>query len=428
VGTYSAAPYRIGFIDFHPEKILAFLPHQLDFTHLRMLWRRWKKKAHLRIFGQPLTPFGWKALDKLIGRSFHLKGDYIPDFRLMDYPVALLCTPNSPALDGRLGNQDKLKRDLAHMGVFDQNMSLYMLYKQRDYQSMGFSGFEGRQYSLFSSLSADMAPAANLQALITALAFKLALKGIIRHEHIPDDPCHESERRQIFFGLATGIPTFFIHGTSGNRLLSDIVTGTWGARYSRRYPGYKRVHNNSFRMALLDFIEDQGKDLIEMFGAQDTLNDLRMRLDKPEIHSAEGKLTRGVMDTCSAKNPLDVEANEFNLAAETYYRTTLKKSYLKEALEFFKEDVRSLHKRAANGCALCAQGIRQILGGVCVDDFISETGEDMINETLSLDHAIKWIDLTLLSLYFASETDQTGYTEKETTGNAPTSVRRAGNW
>ena len=29
VGTYSAAPYRIDFADFHPERLLAFLPHEL---------------------------------------------------------------------------------------------------------------------------------------------------------------------------------------------------------------------------------------------------------------------------------------------------------------------------------------------------------------------------------------------------------------
>ena len=30
VGTYSAAPYRMDFSDFHPEKALGFLPHELD--------------------------------------------------------------------------------------------------------------------------------------------------------------------------------------------------------------------------------------------------------------------------------------------------------------------------------------------------------------------------------------------------------------
>ena len=62
VGTYSAAPYRLDFVDLHPEKALGFLPHELDYTHLRMLWRRWKKKANLNIMRPVLYTF-WTALD-----------------------------------------------------------------------------------------------------------------------------------------------------------------------------------------------------------------------------------------------------------------------------------------------------------------------------------------------------------------------------
>ena len=40
---------------------------------------------------------------------------------------------------------------------------------------MGFSGFEGRHYSLFESIMDDMGEAANLQTLVTALAFKYML-------------------------------------------------------------------------------------------------------------------------------------------------------------------------------------------------------------------------------------------------------------
>jgi hypothetical protein len=86
VGTYSAAPYRLDFCDFHPEKALGFLPHELDGGHLRMIWRRWKKKADLSIFGHPMTPIGPLWLDKLTSRAFRLRGDFVPDFRLIDYP------------------------------------------------------------------------------------------------------------------------------------------------------------------------------------------------------------------------------------------------------------------------------------------------------------------------------------------------------
>ncbi len=57
VGTYSAAPYRLDFVDLHPEKALGFLPHELDYTHLRMLWRRWQKKANLNIMRPVLYTF-----------------------------------------------------------------------------------------------------------------------------------------------------------------------------------------------------------------------------------------------------------------------------------------------------------------------------------------------------------------------------------
>jgi hypothetical protein len=156
VGTYSAAPYRLDFSDFHPEKALGFLPHELDYTHLRMLWRRWRKKANLKIFGNPITPFGPPWLDRMISTTCGLKGDFVPDFRLIDYLVAIMSTSTSPALNGRLHNSDRLKKDLSDLGVFDTKMSLYLLDKLREYESMGFSGFEGRHYSLFESFAEDM--------------------------------------------------------------------------------------------------------------------------------------------------------------------------------------------------------------------------------------------------------------------------------
>ncbi len=220
VGTYTAAPYRIAFSDFHPEKALGFLSHELDYTHLRMIWRRWKKKADLSIFGQPLTPFGPHALDSLVSSAFRLRGDFVPDYRLIDYLVCLLSTERSPGLDGQVGNSNRLRRDLADMGVFDEQMSVYLLYKQREFAKMGFSGFEGRYYSMFENFADDMGRATDLQTLITALAYKYMALGTT-HTHIPDAPSLESERRQIFFGAAIGIPTFFVQRDSSQCLSEE---------------------------------------------------------------------------------------------------------------------------------------------------------------------------------------------------------------
>ncbi|MFA5903514.1 MAG: hypothetical protein WC836_06225, partial [Desulfobacula sp.] len=116
-GTYSASPLRLNFEDFHPEKALGFLPHEIDYTHLRMIWRRWKRKADIRILGNSITPFGPAWLDRLISRIFLLRGDFIPDARLIDYFVSVMSTDQSPSLNGRPGNGDPLKKDLAQMGI-----------------------------------------------------------------------------------------------------------------------------------------------------------------------------------------------------------------------------------------------------------------------------------------------------------------------
>ncbi len=114
VNTYSAAPYRLDFADFHPERVLGFLPHELELTHLRMIWRRWKKKARLKIFGQPVTPFGLTWLDKSISRLFGLRGDLVPDFRLLDYlPVK---HRRQPGAERRAGKRPAAKERFAGPG------------------------------------------------------------------------------------------------------------------------------------------------------------------------------------------------------------------------------------------------------------------------------------------------------------------------
>ena len=338
VGTYSAAPYRLSFSDFHPEKVLSFLPYQLDYTHLRMIWRRWRKKARLkaRLFGFRLTPFGPPLLDATLSRLLHLRGDLVPDFRLLDYMVSLMSTDQCPALDGRLGNQDRLKQDLGQMGVFDPRMPVYMLYRQRVYDQVGFSGFEGRHYSLFERLQ-DMAEAGAMQNLVTALAFQFICREDLTHAHIPDGPEIESERRQIFFGAAIGLPTFFVREDTSNLFLRLILERTRGIRPSRRYPGFLRVKHREYRLALLRFLRQEGADLMSCLGVGGTVADLASRIEEPERFSASGRLTRGVLERNSLSAPLEADAVEFNRSAEVYYREVLKRRHLAEAFSLLEE-------------------------------------------------------------------------------------------
>ncbi len=340
VGAYTAAPYRLGFEDFHPEKALGFLPHELSHTHLRMLWRRWKKKAHLSVLGWRITPFGPRGLDRFLGGRFGLKGDFVPDYRLLDYLVAILSTDQSPALCGKVNNSLRLKQDLADLGVFDTKMSLYLFEKMREFDVMGFSGFEARHYSLFDGFQADMASAVNLQNLIYLLAFKYIAQGQIDHCDIPDSPFIESERRQIIFGAAIGLPTFFVRRDTPNALMRRILEKTRRTRNSSRYNGYVRVHHLEYRRALVELLKEDAADLLEMLNLKDTLCDLEARIAEPDRHAASGKLTRGILEACHAGSPMSVRPDTFNAAAETYYRTKLRQKHITESLELLRARLR----------------------------------------------------------------------------------------
>jgi hypothetical protein len=395
VGTYSADPYRLGFTDFHPERALGFLAHELDYTHLRMIWRRWRKKASLSVFGQSHTPFGPDWLDQGLSSLFGLKGDFVPDYRLLDYPVCMLSTDRSPALDGRLGNQEKLKSDLADMGIFDQKMSTYLLYKLREFSVMGFSGFEGRHYSLFENLEGDMGQAANLQALITALAFQYMAEGRIDHNQIPDEPSIESERRQIFFGAAIGLPTFYVRRNSPNRFLRRILQRTKRIRPSRRYPGYFRVQNLEYCKALVRILREDAADLISALGLWETLEDLMLRLEHPKEFTTAGKLTRGILEELNVSSPMRVKSRDFNRAAEKYYLDTLKKKHLEEGIDLLERDFRRLD-REENGSLKPA--LRSVLQGQSATWFLQRIRREIVQEKASGPDLRKLITLVLITI------------------------------
>jgi hypothetical protein len=422
VGTYSVAPYRLAFTDFHPEKALGFLAHELDYTHLRMIWRRWKKKADLSVFGQPLTPFGPHALDRAVSSLFRLQGDFVPDYRLIDYLVCLMSTDHSPGLDGKTGNGDRLRRDLSDMGVFDEQMSVYLLYKQREYGKMGFSGFEGRYYSIFENFGDDMGRAADLQTLITALAYKYMALGTT-HAHIPDAPSLESERRQIFFGAAIGLPTFFVRKNSSNVFLEKILKKTVGTRPSRRYPGYLRVLIDDYRRALLLVIREDAADLIELMGLHDTLNDLEMRLSEPAQYSAAGRLTAGILAEVNAVTPLHVNAREFNAGAEQYYRTTLRHRHIREGLQYLHQECSGLDREADEPVRTALRAVMQGQDAAC---FVEVATDDVLSERADVATLKRLMNLLLLTVHHDQVRSTQGYENQRSAQDDAASVYRTG--
>lgn len=407
VGTYSAAPYRLGFADFHPEKALGFLPHQLDYTHLRMLWRRWKGKARLSIMRRPLTPFGPEWLDRLIGGLFGLSGDLVPDFRLIDYPVGLLSTEQSPALDGHPGNQQRLRNDLHDLGVFDRQMSLYLPCKLREYAQMGFSGFEWRQYSLFPDFGQDLAPAVSLQALITAFAFRLIAGNRISHRQIPDNPVVESERRQLMFAAALGVPTVYVRRNSRNQLLRRILKRAGKIRVSRRYPGYLRIPLQDYQLALIDLLNAEAADLISDFDLANTLGELRQRLLNPAERSAAGRLCGAISRHANARSPLKLSAGEFNAAAEDYYRGPLRSQQLREALYWLDRDLLTLELKSLHESRI-RQQLQGILGSRQPRDYLQLIHAELLSGSLEPTELGRLIDLLLCSIASDSETGRTG--------------------
>jgi hypothetical protein len=373
VGAYSASPYRFDFADFHAERVLGFLPHELDFTHLRMLWRRWKGKASVNVLWRALSPTGYSAVDRFLAFVFRLRGDLVPDARLLDYLVAPLSTDESPALDGTLGNVERLKHDLAMMGVYDERLSFYALYRQRVASKAGYAGFEARYYSLCHSLLDDLGPATDLQRFVTAWAFRRAMDGSLTHDDIPDDPITESERRQVVFGAAIGVPTFFVRAGTRNKLLLSLIAGTEGTRSSGRYSGYVRIKQPQYRLALLNALRGEA-ELVEMLGMRETLEDLELRLRDPERHSAAGKLTRGVLDQLGARSAMNVNAREFNQAAEQYYREELRRRYLREA---FGSTTGAMHQDA---------GLESAFTRATDDEATLPELQELLRHTLSVIH------------------------------------------
>lgn len=401
VGTMSAAPYRFAFHDFHPERVLGYLPHELVYTHLRMIWRRWKKKAKNSVLGHPVTPFGPEPLDRAVGSFFRLRGDFVADFRLLDYPVAILSTDESPSLDGRLGNQDRLKRDLEEAGLFDRRMSLYLPIKLREHAQSGYSGFEGRFFSQFQSFSDDLAPAADLLTLLAALAFKYAaglVPGVetVTHQHIPDRPDLESERRQIFFAAAIGLPTFYVRIDTPNLFLRELVSHTEGTRHSHRYRGYVRVPVEAFRKALVQTLQRDAADLIEMLGVEEPVAEVRRRLEDPR-RSALGRLTEAILSEAGAKTPFHLPAAEFNAAAERYYRDGLRRAMLREAADGFVAELSEL-ERAAQERGIHLDSLRELLpGGSSAAEIAAQDVPRLMDDSLRPADLRRWIHLFIWS-------------------------------
>jgi hypothetical protein len=390
-GLYSTSPWRLDYRDMRPENVAGFLAHELTNTHLRMLWRRWIKQAGMVVLGRSIIPNGPEWYERLWCGFFNISGSMVPDGRLTDYFVALLSTPESPALSGRLGNDIALKRDLADQGVFDESMSVYLPVKLREFRRMGFSGFEGRYYSVFDSLLSDMADAVDLQHLITAYAYKLALEGRVSHGDIPDDQFTESERRQIFFASAMGICTVNIRRENPNRFMEGLITLTLAAKPSKRYSGYRKVKVHDYRLALLALLRSDPA-LLESLKARELLDRCEDRIRSAD--NAESRIVSGILKE-TGKKPLSLKGEDFNRRTEAYYRGDLKHKNISEALQVLTEE---LEVRKTQRPASLNGALRAAASGLDPAAFVHSKKEKILSDTLSIAEVVSLLSLTALHL------------------------------
>jgi hypothetical protein len=407
VGTYSAAPYRIDFAQFHPERLLAFLPHELDFTHLRLMWREWREKARLRVFGSPVTPYGPQGFDTLVAKVFRLRGDLVPDYRLINYPVAWLSTEHTSDLDGTPGNLTRLASELDELGIVDRRMSFYMPLRLRELGRIGFSGFEARYYSLFPSYACDLVPAIELQQLLLRVAYQLAVSETVTPEQIPDDPTSESERRQPFFFAAAGLPAFYVHKNSRNQMLRGILRHCTRTRSSWRHPDYLRVSIYDYRAALLAYLAEAAQDAIDTLAAGGLLQDLRARLKDPRLQASR-RLTRAALAGTDESDAMRLNASEFNRAAERYYREHLRVSEIEEAYRYLREDALAAQREDDTDLRFMMRC------GVRVQDpvrFLDGIGERLLRDELTVDEIASVLNLLLVFTEREARHSKLGFAE-----------------
>lgn len=195
---------------------------------------------------------------------------------------------------------------------------------------MGYCGFEGRHYSLFHSIENDMGFAVNLQVLIQAIAYKLIAEGQVTHQDIPDTPEIESERRQIFFTAAVDLKKFSIKQDSKNVFLGKLLEFADKIKKSRRNKGFNVIKLQDYRIALLRFLQTEGREIITDMGLQDTINDLEARLTGDQAVSS--RLIKDIMKNERSPDPIRMTGKRFNRNAEEYYRSDLRAQHLSEAM------------------------------------------------------------------------------------------------
>jgi hypothetical protein len=150
--------------------------------------------------------------------------------------------------------------------------------------------------------------------------------------------------------------------------------------------------------ALVQLLLEEAADLIEAGNLTGQMEELMMRLEQPERHSAAGRLTRGILDTVNAKSPMSLSAGEFNRGAEKFYRETLRQRHILEAFGFLEEDCLKADQAADLDDSL-RSALQAILGGKSALAFIIASKREVLEERAPLAVLKQIINLLLVTIH-----------------------------
>jgi len=92
-----------------------------------------------------------------------------------------------------------------------------------------------------------------------------------------------------------------------------------------------------------------------------------------------------------------MEARDFNLCAESYYRDDLRRQHTAEALEFLSEDLRAMDNLTGDGGRPAA--LRSVAGENGAAGFLAAIREDVLHERVGLAELRRLITLLVISVH-----------------------------
>ena len=148
------------------------------------------------------------------------------------------------------------------------------------------------------------------------------------------------------------------------------------------------------------YLERHGCELMEAMNLQPVLADLHARcVDTGQ--QATKRLLCGILGDSSA-DPMRTAAREFNHIAEDYYRETLRRFHLTEAMAHLREDAAALERSPGNELR------KHIRYGVRVQNlprFLQSTEEKLLADDLVLPEIAALLNLLLVLMEHDSSQD-----------------------